>query len=138
MRSLKSMPSDAAGNPIAVRLRVQDNVQRGDFVLELHRGMERESRLPCGHLIERGQSMNVFTEPSIEAVIGWDWLMDFRSPLAETLRDWRFLGIKSAIRKSGPKVSEDVADRGYWVKVFRNSSSQPDANFDPYHPSLIG
>ena len=100
--------SDAAGNRVSFEWEFTTR-RRGAFVLELQSGWNAIS-IPSDPL-EPSIDM-VFTDPSIQAVIGWDAASDADSP-------WRV-----AVRRDGEWVSNPQfkalnhvqAGVGYWVK----------------------
>ena len=115
--------SDAAGNSIKFDFEFK-TVQRGDFVLELHPGWNAISfpSTPVNATIDA-----VFTEPSIEAVIGWDG------------NGWSLATQRDGTWESNPQYETlDVVrmGSGYWVKS-SGFIRQP-VPLRSYDPSLIG
>ncbi len=99
--------NDSAGNETRFGFYFE-TTQRGDFVLPLVAGWNAASipADPIDSAIE-----NVFTHPAIEMVVSWD-PFSVQSPWAVSLRtgdSWE------PMISFGAKVSEIVADRGYWV-----------------------
>ncbi len=105
--SVEVKAKDSAGNETNFEFHFE-TTQRGDFVLPLVAGWNAVSTPadPVDPAIE-----NVFTDPAIEMVVSWDPASP-QSPWAVSLRtedSWE------PLIDLGPKVSEVVADRGYWV-----------------------
>jgi len=99
--------NDSAGNETRFGFYFE-TTQRGDFVVPLVAGWNAVSipADPIDSAIE-----NVFTHPAIEMVVSWD-PFSVQSPWAVSLRtgdSWE------PMISFGAKVSEIVADRGYWV-----------------------
>lgn len=115
--------SDSAGNPLKFDFEFE-TTKRGDFVLELHPGWNAVSfpSTPVNATIDA-----VFTEPSIEAVIGWDG------------NGWSLATQRDGTWESNPQYETlDVVrvGSGYWVKS-SGFIRQP-MPLRSYHPSLIG
>ena len=109
--SVQVEAKDSAGNETDFKFRFE-TTQRGDFVLPLVAGWNAVSvpADPIDPAIEK-----VFTDSAIEAVVSWDPVAP-ETPWSISHRDgdaWR------AVEHFGPKVSEIVAGRGYWVKSSR-------------------
>ena len=127
---------DSAGNNFGFDFSFE-SVKRTEYVLELHSGWNAVSfpASPVDTSIDA-----VFTDPSVEAVIGWDgdrWSMATRRN-----------GIWRSVREYEPLVGVQRGS-GYWVKSsgfvhqpVRLASTVPDPVFEPmdgeYRPPATG